>query len=163
MNNKKIGMVMILISVILGVLIILTEIQLEQIVRGICQCSHSSNYILVGTHISIGIVFSLLSLGLYLIFFEKGEKAILTRLEEEKNKKIEESKFDILLKGLDKEEQIVLKAVKEQDGISQSTLVLRTNIHKSKLSIILNDLEKKQLLKKIKKGKINYIHLKIVL
>ena len=85
----------------------------------------------------------------------------MSTLEKQKQIQIEDEMFDILLKGLSSDEQRVIKAVKEQDGITQQTLRLRADLHKSKLSIVLADLEKKGLIKKIAKGKTNKIFLKI--
>ena len=65
-----------------------------------------------------------------------------------------------MLTGLDEDEKKVLTAVKEQDGISQSTLKYRTDLSKTKLSVILSQLEKKGLIAKVKKGKTNDIFLK---
>ena len=101
------------------------------------------------------------ALGIYLVFFEKSQKAIISTLEQQKQIQVGEEKFDILLKGLNQDEQKVLKAVKEQDGITQQTLRLRTDLHKSKLSIVLDGLEKKGLIAKVQKGKTNQIYLKI--
>jgi len=103
----------------------------------------------------------MLALGVYLIFFEKSQKEIVRTLENQKKIQTEEEKFSILLKGLDAEEKKVIKAVKDQDGITQQTLRLRTDLHKSKLSIVLDGLEKKGLIKKAPKGKTNQIFLKI--
>ena len=65
-----------------------------------------------------------------------------------------------MLTGLDEDEKKVLTAVKEQDGISQSTLKYRVDLSKTKLSMVLSQLEKKGLVAKVKKGKINNIFLK---
>ena len=73
----------------------------------------------------------------------------------------EEEKFNILLKGLNHDEKKILNAVKEQDGITQQTLRLRTDIHKSKLSIVLDGLEKKGLVTRKEKGKTKQVFLKI--
>jgi len=62
---------------------------------------------------------------------------------------------------MDADERKVITAVKEQDGITQQTLRLRTDLHKSKLSIILDGLEKKGLIKKVPKGKTKQVFLKI--
>ena len=177
MDNKKLGIGLIIISVILAVILtylILSinkayQPQIDQYGGGSCPsdpdiCPHvqrSRAYYPV--YFGFGIVLIIISLGIYLIFFEKSQKAILDTLKETKETKLKEDKFGILLKGMGNDEKEIIKAIKEQDGISQSTLSLRTNIHKSKLSIILNGLEKKELVKKVRKGKINYIYLKIAL
>ena len=85
----------------------------------------------------------------------------MKKLEDEKNKKIGDEKFDWILKALDDYEKKVLKAVKEQDGITQNTLRLRTNMSKAKLSYVLQELEKRNLIKRIEKGKTLEVWLKI--
>ena len=66
-----------------------------------------------------------------------------------------------MLKALDPEEKTVIKAVKEQDGITQQTLRFRTDLHKSKLSLVLDGLEKKDLIRRIEQGKTKQVFLKI--
>ena len=70
-------------------------------------------------------------------------------------------KFDIIMKALDQFEQRVVKAVREQEGITQSTLRLRLDMSKAKLSYVLQELEKRGLIKRVKKGKTLSIYLKI--
>ena len=73
--------------------------------------------------------------------------------------RIEHDKFGLILKSMDANEQKVLKAVKEQDGITQSTLKFRTDLSKSKVSQILTDFEKKHLITRELKGKTYSVHL----
>ena len=54
-----------------------------------------------------------------------------------------------------------MQIVKEQDGITQNTLKLRANMSKAKLSYILQELERRGLVKRIRKGKTLEVHLKI--
>mgnify|MGYP001615807833 FL=1 len=77
-----------------------------------------------------------------------------------KNENLKGERFKILLEGLDEDEKKIMQAVKEQDGISQSTLRYRIDLSKSKLSMVLSQLEKKGLISKVKKGKINNVFLK---
>jgi len=106
----------------------------------------------------MGFIFAL---GFYLLVFARGEQAILQRLEEEKNKKLTEEKFSLIARGLDDFEKKVIAAVREQDGITQNTLRLRTAFSKAKLSYVLQDLEKKGLITRVPAGKTLAVHLKI--
>ena len=101
------------------------------------------------------------ALGFYLLFFNKTEKAILEKLENEKNNKINDEKFNIILKALDSFEQKVIKAIKEQDGITQNTLRLRIDMSKAKLSYVLQELERRGLIKRIVKGNTLSLHLRV--
>ena len=111
------------------------------------------------SHIAVGLISFIGALGIYLLFFSTSEEAILKRLEEEKSIKLEQNKFDFVLKAMDDNEQKVLKAIKEQEGITQSTLKFRTDLSKSKVSQILTDFEKKNLVKRELKGKTYAVYL----
>ena len=52
-----------------------------------------------------------------------------------------------------------MSAVKEQDGITQTTLRFRTDLSKAKISQILTDFEKKNLIKREEKGKTYAVYL----
>ena len=122
------------------------------------ECQRVSS--LIGlSHIAVGLISFIGALGIYLLFFSTSEEAILKRLEEEKNMKIEGDKFDLVLKAMDENEKKVLKAIKEQDGITQSTLKFRTDLSKAKVSQILTDFEKKHLVKREAKGKTYAVYL----
>ena len=164
MNNKTLGLIIILLAIVLCVLIFTfrgyyVESELQRVIDtsgGICEhigdgCPHEEiNKINPIVYLSVAILVVLLLIGVYLMF----PKA--KRIEKPKRK----SKFNTILSVLSESEQKVMKAVKEQDGITQSTLRIRTDLSKTKLSFILNDLEKKNLIKKVSKGKTNQIFLK---
>ena len=113
------------------------------------------------TNIIFGFFGFMFALGIYILIFNKSEERILKRLEEEKDKKIGDEKFDIILMALDSHEKKVMKAIKEHDGITQSTLRLRLDLSKAKLSYVLQELEKRNLIKRIKKGKTLQVFLKV--
>lgn len=110
--------------------------------------------------IGFALLGALASLGLYLLLFERTQEAILRTLAENKARASSEEKFALVLSALSPDEAKVLSAVREQDGISQSTLALRTDFSKPKLSLVLAELERRGLIKKIREGKINKIWLK---
>ncbi len=170
MENKKLGIILIIMGVIVLALVMILKFQYDSVVdvivekNGSCfledgTCLHSTNttYYIIGGVIAA----ALIALGIYVTFFERTQKAIINALEEQKNTKIKEEKFDILLKGLTEEEKKVITAVKEQDGIEQNTLRIRTGLHKSKLSIVLGNLEKKGLIARKEKGKTKQVYLRI--
>ena len=129
------------------------------------KCAHEQSNLpfIIGTALT---VFTL-GLGIYLIIFSKtaksfetAQKSILNKLDTAKNKEQKEERFNILMEGLDEDEKKVIMAVKEQDGIEQSTLRIRAGLSKAKLSILLTGLEKNSLIAKVPFGKKNKIHLK---
>ncbi len=163
MENKKLGTVILSISMAAAVLAFSfigvlgkQTTALQCFPTSECQRVES----LVGlSHVAVGLISFIAALGIYLLFFSTGEEAILKRLEEEKNTKIEHDKFGLILKSMDANEQKVLKAVKEQDGITQSTLKFRTDLSKAKVSQVLTDFEKKHLITRELKGKTYSVHL----
>ncbi len=172
MDNKKLGIILIIIGLLVAAIVIIFKLQYDSTVNiiisktGSCfledgTCLHESNnlYYIIGGFISAIII----ALGIYIKFFEKTQKEILNALEQQKNIKVNEEKFDILMKGLTNEEKIIISKIKEQDGIEQNTLRLRTGLHKSKLSIVLGELEKKGLITRKEKGKTKQVFLKISL
>ena len=169
MENKKLGSMLIIVCFLLGFVVYAFNSALNEqheatcecedmVEGGICPMEPRTNW---QTYVGTIIITALAALGIYLVFFEKSQREIISALEKQKQITKQEEKFEILLKGLNEDEQRVLRAVKEQDGITQQTLRLRTDLHKSKLSIILDGLDKKGIVKKVPKGKTNQIFLKI--
>ena len=177
MDNKKLGIIIISTAVILLVLLFFIRMSLitpydAEIERhedeGISchadtgDCPHENKLQAQVPLIIAGVlILGFLALGFFLIFFDKSQKEIASVLENQKKVQTEDEKFNILLKGLNAEEKKVIRAVKDQDGITQQTLRLRTDLHKSKLSIVLDNLEKKDLVKREAKGKTKKVYLKI--
>ncbi len=165
MENKKLGILLIIISIFILILFTsyVSQISKQSIEAGCFpnQDCKTIEKMLSLSHISMGVFSFLLALGFYLLFFNKTEKAILERLEKEKELKVEDMKFKILMKALDPFEQKVIESIKEQEGITQNTLKLRANMSKSKLSFVLKELERRGLIKRIEKGKTFSIYLRI--
>ena len=177
MDNKKIGFLLIFVAILFGVILFIFKIYIDQLndslmalTNGSCflesgKCVHERNFLpfIIGA-VAVAVT---LGAGIYLILFSKtarsfetAQKNILKKISTTKNKELKEERFKILLEGLGEDEKKVITSVKEQDGISQSTLRYRNDLSKSKLSMVLSQLEKKNLITKVKKGKINNIFLK---
>lgn len=163
MENKKLGFVILSISVIatflaFGFMNVLGRqtTALQCYPTNECQRVES----LMGlSHVAVGLISFIGALGVYLLFFSTSEEAIMKRLEEEKNMKIDQDRFELVLRAMDDNERKVLKAIKEQDGITQSTLKFRTDLSKAKVSQILTGFEKRHLVKRESKGKTYAVYL----
>ena len=163
MENKKLGFVILSISIVASILAFSFMGVLGKQTNALqCYPTNECQRVesLMGlSHIAVGLISFISALGIYLLFFSTSEEAILKRLEQEKNMKIEESRFDLMLKAMDENEIKVLKAIKEQEGITQSTLKFRADLSKAKISQILTDFEKKHLVKRELKGKTYAVYL----
>ena len=129
------------------------------------KCIHEQSEIPI--YIGVAIIFITMALGIYLLAFDRSQKyteniqkELVSTLKETKKKQDKDENFEFLLKALNEDEKKVMMSVKEQDGIEQSTLRIRTNLSKTKLSVVLTELEKKNLIKKVPEGKKNKIYLK---
>ena len=164
MNNKKLGIVVLSIGIIIAVLLAgLIGKYNQAIIDEGCFPSEDCKRIessLSISHLAFGVMGFIISLGFYLLFFSKSEETLLKSLTEEKRIRNKEDRFNILLKALDPFEQRILKVIKEQDGITQNTLRIKADLSKAKTSYVVNDLEDKGLIKRIKKGKTFSVYLK---
>lgn len=165
MDNKKLGLIIIGLSIVFSLFTYGLGNQLNQLQVDSCTCTdsckeHQPPYLIYG---SIAVIFSSLSLGIYLLFFERSHQTLVNKLKEDAAVKSEDEKFNLILMGLNGDEKKILAAVKDQDGITQHTLGLRTDMHKSKLSITVGMLEQKGLVKREKKGQTNLVFLKVKL
>ena len=163
MENKKLGFVILSISIVASVLAFgLMGILGRQTASLQCYPTNECQRVesLLGlSHVAVGLISFIGALGIYLLFFSTSEEAILKRLEEDKNRRVEQDKFELILKAMDENERKVLKAIKEQEGITQSTLKFRADLSKAKVSQILTDFEQKQLVKRESKGKTYSVYL----
>jgi len=171
MDNKKTGIMLVIFSLIIGLLVFSFNQTLQKNIEADCSCDYMENGLSCPaehatpwqTYAGIIFVSLVAALGIYMLFFEKSQKEIIQTLKKQKIIRSEKEKFEILLKGLNSEEKKVIKSVKEQQGITQQTLRLRTDLHKSKLSIVLDGLEKKGLVKRESSKKTKKVFLKIKL
>ena len=200
METKKLGFLIIGMSIVLGFIIFnfMDSLSLQSN-KMQCNPTHECkqiNSVLGISHIAVGFLAFIFALGFYLLFFNKDEKEILEKYgfnqhsqipsdksqnlsnnfasiknaqntnnqiinQAEENSKSNEinnrnsdlDKFSMLLRPLDDSQKKVLMAIKEQEGITQSTLRFRTDLSKAKVSMILTDFEKKNLIERKAKGK----------
>ena len=113
------------------------------------------------SNIAFGFFGFMFALGFYLLFFNKTEEKIIKKIEDDNKEKSREEKLKILMLALDPFEKKVIEAVNEQNGITQNTLKLRVNMSKAKLSYVLKELENRNLIKRMEKGKTLEVWLRV--
>lgn len=175
MDSRKLGIIIVILSIVTFVVFLQIRFKLQEAINeqinlsitetgecvhegvsGQCPFEKRANLALP-TFLGIFFIIVIFLAGFYLIFKkDKKNKEDEQKIKDEKK----QEKFNIILSALNEDEQKIMKAVKEQDGISQSTLRIRTDMSKTKLSLVLKELEKKNLVKKVVKGKTNQIFLK---
>jgi len=165
MENKKLGIVLLIFSLTFMVFLIYFNNSLGEssdkmncLPTEECVDVYSSLNI---TNFGFGFFGFMFGLGVYLLIFNKGSEKILKKIEEERKGISNEERFKIVLKVLNPYERKVVEAIKEQDGITQNVLRIRTDLSKAKLSYVLQDLEKRGIIKRVEKGKSLSIFLRI--
>lgn len=163
MIGKKLGYLLIIFSIVLVIFLtfVASSLRFEAEILGcyeLVECKDIDSS-LTFTHIIFGFVGFILSLGFYLVFFYRAEEEILNKLRNQKENEFESKKYDIIESILDSFEAKIFNILREQDGIGQSTLVLRSGFSKAKVSEVIKNLEDRKILKKVKKGKYNHIYL----
>src|SRR3989344_2598482 len=150
-NNKKLGVVLIVLSLITGGIFVyyisnLTQKSQELGCFDNIECSAIERGLSI-SHIAIGIFSFILALGFYLIFFTR-------------ERIIEQKDYDI--SKLNKEEKKVFSYIKEnkEKGTYQSNIVEHFNFPKSKTSRILDRLEQSGIIERKRRGMTNIIFLK---
>jgi DNA-binding MarR family transcriptional regulator len=172
MQQKYLGYILIVLGLIVATFTIGMKTQADTHVdtileeTGTCytpegECMHEQN---LNIYLFGGIpAAALIILGLYLAFFDKTYTAFIAQQKEfatELKVAKEKDVFTAYIAGFTPEEQSIIKAVKEQEGIKQSTLRYKVGMSKAMLSIIINSLEKRDILTKKKAGKTNEIYLR---
>ena len=109
----------------------------------------------------------LMAFSIYSYFFDKSQKHFMeyqkkvsSSLEEAQKTVTENDKFKAFVSAFTEDEQKVLSAIKEQDGIMQSTIRYKTGLSKTSLSIMLKKFEEKGLIHREISGKSNKVYLK---
>mgnify|MGYP001575844664 CR=1 FL=1 len=177
MNQKSIGMIVVIVSIVLLIVIYGAKRQEDKFLNeyvkneGSCflddgTCLHASQnkFVFAGWILAT----ALAMLGFYLIFFdrtqqilveqnEKVSSALETATRQEKEKK----EFESFLSAFRPEEQLILKTVKMQEGITQSTLRFKTGLSKTRLSLFLASLEDRGFIARRAFGKTNQVFLKV--
>jgi len=152
MENRHVGVIIVIISLLIGLVIYSFNQALSDIVS--TSCTHGLTCPMWGTinfqtSTGLGIMSAILLFGLYLIFFAKDKK-----------QELKKSPFSNI-KDLSKEERIILEKIIEEKGtIFQSELAEKIKMTKVKVTRILDKLEGKGLVERKRRGMSNVVILK---
>ncbi len=156
MKNRNVGWLIIGISIVIGIIILIFNLGLRNIVGQTCSHGPSCSMydtISVQTWISMAIAGLILVIGLFLIF-SKEETRIITKTIKERKKKIQ-------VEGLDKDEKELVKILQEENGaIFQRTLMEKLGIGKVGITRLLDRLESKQIIERKRRGMNNIVVLR---
>jgi len=156
MENKNVGMLIIGISVVIGILVLIFNSSLKEIIGDTCShgptCSMYST-LSVQTWISISIAAIIFIIGLVIMLAKPKEKIVI--------KKIQEKKKKLDLSGLDsKEREVIELLISEGKAMFQSSLMEKIEIGKVGITRLLDKLEAKQLIERKRRGMNNIVVLK---
>lgn len=177
MRQRYLGLFLILIGLLVGLFTVMMYLREDRLINefvmenGTCYladgtCLHedrSYTPYLIGLIGTIG----LLTLGISLLLLDKTEallhaqhREISSALKEAKVQEKQKDEFKAYLSAFTEDEQKALLAIREQDGIQQSTLRYRTGMSKTALSLLLKDLEERGIITKKEAGKTNKVYLR---
>jgi uncharacterized membrane protein len=156
MENKKVGLIVIGIAILMAVIVLIFNFTLKDITSQSCSMGTSCSMykaITIQTAVSFSIVAIILIIGI-VIFFSKPKEKIIVKIKHEKKKKLN-------LNGLDKKEKEVIDFLQKENGaVFQSTLMEKLEIGKVGITRLLDKLEAKQLIERKRRGMNNIVVLK---
>jgi len=156
LENKQVGLLIIGISVVVGIIVLIFNLTLKNIVNA--SCSHGSSCSMYSTMnaqlwISLSLALIILIIGLVIMFSKPKERIIVKTLKEKKKK--------LNLEGLDNQEKKVVEMLQSENGtIFQASLMEKMEIGKVGMTRLLDKLEAKQLIERKRRGMNNVIVLK---
>jgi len=176
MNQKQIGIILIIIGLIIASIVYTVKLREDKNISIIIAKQAGSCYLEDGTclHDRSLLPFiagwilsaSLLILGIYLAIFDKTQSLLAKQhlevssaLKAAKIQDKQKDEFKAFLSGFTEEEQKVLQAIQEQEGIKQATLRYRVGMSKASLSLLLKSLAERNIVNKKPAGKTNQLYL----
>jgi|SRR3989344_73530 len=158
MENKKVGYLVLGISIVMAIIIILFYQTMTDLAEG-CPTVQQGLYcpaheaIPRQTYLALSVVAILAILGLFLAFSKQREKVIIRKIAG--NRKEEKRSID--LSELKPEEKHLLKIVQDNKAVFQADLIEKTGFGKAKVTRILDRLEGKGIVERKRRGMTNVV------
>ena len=156
MKNKNVGFLVAGIAIVIGIIVLIFNLGLKNIVGETCTHGPSCSMydtITIQTYVSLAIALLVLVIGLFLVFAKEHEKIVV--------KKIKDKKKKISLDGLDKDEKKVVEVLQTEGGAAfQSALMEKLEVGKVKITRLLDKLEAKQVIERKRRGMNNIVMLR---
>ena len=156
MENKKVGLIIIGISILIGIIILIFNLGLKDIISQ--SCSHGPacemyDTLRTQTWIGVFLLVIILGIGIFVMKSKPEEKLVVKTIKEKKRKKDYAS--------LDKKEkEVVDLLVKEGNAMFQADVMEKIGIGKVGMTRLLDKLEAKQIIERKRRGMNNMIVLK---
>jgi hypothetical protein len=158
MENKKVGWIILGMSVVMIILVLIFNFSLKNIVSE--TCTHGPECTMYDTMamqfwISIVIILVVIAIGLFIMFSKPEQKTIIKKIQGKvKPRTIDKSK-------LDKQEKELIEILEKENGaIFQATLMEKLNVGKVGITRLLDKLEAKQLIERKRRGMNNIVVLR---
>ncbi|MFH1249113.1 MAG: MarR family transcriptional regulator [archaeon] len=163
MENKKVGILIIAIALLLVFIVYSFNKALTDIVTATCshgpECSMYAS-IKTQTYVSTGIIAFIILIGIFLIF-NKQKPIEIVKIKRIRDKMFENTRLqekEKNMKMMDGEEKNLYKIILEEQGtIFQSSLVEKSGFNKVKVTRVLDRLEGKQLIERKRRGMTNIV------
>jgi uncharacterized membrane protein len=158
MKNKNVGFLIVGIAIVIGVIILLFNSGLKDVVDQTCDHGTTCEMydtIALQTNLSLAVAGLVFIIGLFLIFSKESvvEKIVVKRVEKKKKK--------VDLSGLDDVEKNVVKILEREGGaFFQKSLMEELDVGKVKMTRMMDKLEAKQIIERKRRGMNNIIVLK---
>jgi len=155
MKNKNVGVLIVGIAVMIGVIILLFNSGLKNIVDQTCDHGTSCTMydtISVQTNLSLAVAGLVLLIGLFFIFSKESERIVVKKVNGTPRRK------RIDLTGLDSEERKVVEILRRENGGEfQKSIMEELGVGKVKMTRLMDKLEAKGLVERKRRGMNNII------
>lgn len=161
MENRKVGYLVLGISLIIAIIVLLFNQTLNELAGGCSMVQQglscpAHDAIPLQTYLSLSVVGILVIIGIFLVFNKPKDRIIIRKISDKKDKK------NIDVSELKTEEKEVFKLVQENKAVFQADLIDKTKYGKAKVTRILDRLEGRGLVERKRRGMTNVVVLRTI-